>query len=320
MQKPTIFVTRRWPKETVEEMKKFFEVTINQDDRPLTQSEIADGFESHDALAPTVSDNIDQNIIKKGSGKIIANYGVGFSHIDLEACKENNVTVTNTPDVLTDATADLTILLMLMISRRAIEGAKEIETKSWMGWRPTHLVGSDLSGKTLGIIGMGRIGEAVAKRALFGFKMKIIFYNRSKKDNLNFKAEQVKNITEIFEKSDFISLHCPGGNNNKNIINEKSLQLMKKSTFLINTARGELIEENSLCKALNNDQIAGAGLDVYNNEPDINPKLLKTKNVVLLPHLGSATSKARNAMGFKVIENLKSYFNSGKGIDIVKLH
>ena len=164
---------------------------------------------------------------------------------------------------------------------------------------------------------MGRIGEAVAKRALFGFKMKIMFYNRSKKDNLNFKAEQVKNITEIFEKSDFISLHCPGGNNNKNIINEKSLQLMKKSTFLINTARGELIEENSLCKALNNDQIAGAGLDVYNNEPDINPKLLKAKNVVLLPHLGSATSKARNAMGFKVIENLKSYFNSGKGIDIV---
>ena len=144
--------------------------------------------------------------------------------------------------------------------------------------------------------------------------------SKDKKDNLIFKAKQIKSISELCKRSDFISLHCPGGGNNKNIINEKSLQLMKKSTFLINTARGELIEENSLCKALNNDQIAGAGLDVYNNEPDINPKLLKAKNVVLLPHLGSATSKARNAMGFKVIENLKSYFNSGKAIDIVKHH
>ena len=317
-----IFVTRRLLKENEDKLKELFDVTLNTNDKIYKPEEIIEQSKGFDGILSSVTDPINADTISKLSEsiKIIANGAVGFGNIDIKAAREKNIAVTNTPDVLTDATADLTILLMLMISRKAIEGAKEIETKSWMGWRPTHLVGSDLSGKTLGLIGMGRIGEAVAKRALFGFKMKIIFYNRSKKDNLNFKAEQMKNITELFEKSDFISLHCPGGDNNKNIINEKSLQLMKKSTFLINTARGELIEENSLCKALNNDQIAGAGLDVYNNEPDINPKLLKAKNVVLLPHLGSATSKARNAMGFKVIENLKSYFNSGKGIDIVKFH
>ena len=323
MVKPKVFITRRWPKEAEERLKKIFDVTLNQDDKVLSNNEIAEGFYNHDALACTVSDTIDENIIKSGKtgkGKIIANFGVGFNHIDLNACKKYKIVVTNTPDILTDATADLTILLMLMISRRSKEGEFEIENNKWAGWRPTHLLGSELSHKTLGIIGFGRIGQAVAKRAYFGFNMKIKYYNRSKKNiDLSFEAEEINNIIELCKSSDFLSLHCPGGNKNKHLVDHDVLNAMKKTGYLINTARGDLINEISLVEALNTNQIAGAGLDVFENEPNINPLFLKARNLTMLPHLGSATLETRTAMGNKVFENLKKYFKTGKVIDPVNL-
>ena len=323
MVKPKVFITRRWPKEAEERLKKIFDVTLNQDDKVLSNNEIAEGFYNHDALACTVSDTIDENIIKSGKtgkGKIIANFGVGFNHIDLNACKKYKIVVTNTPDILTDATADLAILLMLMVSRRSKEGEYEIENNKWAGWRSTHLLGSELSHKTLGIIGFGRIGQAVAKRAYFGFNMKIKYYNRSKKNiDLSFEAEEINNITELCKSSDFLSLHCPGGYKNKHLVDHDVLNAMKKTGYLINTARGDLINEISLVEALNTNQIAGAGLDVFENEPNINPLFFKAKNLTMLPHLGSATLETRDAMGNKVFENLKKYFKTGEVIDPVNL-
>lgn len=323
MAKPKVFITRRWPKDAEEQLKKYFEVTLNIDDKILSNNEIAEAFYNHDALACTVSDTIDENIIKSGKagrGRIIANFGVGFNHIDLKSCKQHNVIVTNTPDVLTNATADLTILLMLMISRRTKEGENEIKNNMWTGWRPTHLLGSELSHKTLGIIGLGRIGQAVARRAYFGFNMKIKYYNRSKKNlGLSFQAEQISNIYDLCKTSDFLSLHCPGGYKNKHLINHQVLSTMKKTGYLINTARGDLINETNLIEALNTNQIAGAGLDVFENEPNINPLFLKAKNLTMLPHLGSATLETRNAMGNKVFDNLKKYFDTGEVIDPVNL-
>ena len=323
MLKPKVFVTRRWPKIAEENLKNFFDVTLNNDDKPLSNSELAEAFYYHDALAPTVSDMIDETIIKKGHqgrGKIISNFGVGINHIDVQACKNFDITLTNTPDVLTDATADLTMLLMLMISRRSREGENEIRTGNWTGWRPTHLLGNQVKNKTLGIIGMGRIGQAVAKRAAIAFGMKIKFYNRSNiNKKFNFEASQVPNIMDLCKSSDFISLHCPGGINNKHIINYRVLSAMKKSAFLINTARGDLLDEEALCKALNEKLIAGAGLDVFENEPSINFSLLSAPNLVLLPHLGSATLETRNAMGNRVLDNLKQFFDNEKPTDQIHL-
>ena len=323
MGKPKVFVTRRWPEIAENQLKKYFDVTLNLNDKALSNKELQDAFYNHDAIAPTVSDMIDENIIKSGKsgrGKIISNFGVGFSHIDINACQKYEIKVSNTPDVLTDATADLTILLMLMVSRRSKEGEYQINNNLWPGWSPTHLLGSELTNKTLGIIGLGRIGQAVAKRAFFGFNMKIKFYNRSKKNlDFSFKAEQINSICDLCKSSDFLTVHCPGGKDNKYLIDQKVFNAMKKTAYLINTARGDVVHENSLLEALKNNTIAGAGLDVFENEPNINPLLLKSKNLIMLPHLGSATKETRNAMGLKVIDNLRKFFDSGEVIDPVPL-
>ena len=321
MTKPKVFLTRKWPLKAEEALSKIFEVTFNKTDSPLTKEEIANGFYNLDALAPTVSDIIDDYIIEKGSkgkGKIIANFGVGTNHIDLNSCKKNNVLVTNTPDVLTNATADLTILLMLMVSRRTREGESELRSGLWKGWSPTHLMGSQMSDKVLGIIGMGRIGQAVARRACLGFNMKIIFFNRSKlSKKLGFQSKQVNSLKELCENSDYISLHCPSNKETKNIIDSQSIKNMKKDAILINTARGDIIDEVALSIALKNKFIGGAGLDVFSQEPKINPKLKDAPNTVFLPHLGSATLETRNAMGFKVLENLKFFFHNSPPPDLV---
>ena len=323
MGKPKVFVTRRWPEIAENQLKKYFDVTLNLNDKALSNKELQDAFYNHDAIAPTVSDMIDENIIKSGKsgrGKIISNFGVGFSHIDINACQKYEIKVSNTPDVLTDATADLTILLMLMVSRRSKEGEYQINNNLWPGWSPTHLLGSELTNKTLGIIGLGRIGQAVAKRAFFGFNMKIKFYNRSKKNlDFSFKAEQINSIYDLCKSSDFLTVHCPGGKDNKYLIDQRVFNAMKKTAYLINTARGDVVHENSLLEALKNNTIAGAGLDVFENEPNINPLLLKSKNLIMLPHLGSATKETRNAMGLKVIDNLRKFFDSGEVIDPVPL-
>ena len=319
--KPTIFVTRRWPAAAEAELSKYFTPTFNNEDAPLTTQQIAEGFSSHDALAPTVSDVITAEVISAGvagKGKFVANYGVGVNHIDLEACKSASIPVSNTPGVLTDATADITMTLMLMLARRAGEGERELRAGHWAGWRPTHLVGRQLSGKTLGIIGMGRIGKAVARRCALGFGMKIVFFNRSKvADCDDIGAVQLDSVVDVCAAADVISLHCAASPDTFEIMNEAAFGAMRADAFVINTARGDVVDEPALITALNNGAIGGAGLDVFQGEPDINPGLLAAPNTVLLPHLGSATLETRVAMGLKVVENLRAFFASKPLIDPV---
>ena len=310
-EKPTIFVTRRWPHAAEEALKKYFNPTFNEQDNPLTTAQIAAGFASHDALAPTVSDRITADIIAAGaagSGRLIANYGVGVNHIDLSAAASAGLAVSNTPGVLTDATADLALTLMLMVSRRAGEGERELRAGDWIGWRPTHLVGRALSGKTLGIIGMGRIGRAVAQRAHFGFGMDVVFQNRSPVDDgADVGARQLADVAAVCAASDFVSLHCAATPQTANIMNADAIAAIRPGGYLINTARGDVVDETALAQALHSGAIGGAGLDVFQGEPAINPDLLSAPNTVLLPHLGSATEETRVAMGMKVLENALAF-------------
>ena len=320
-EKPSIFVTRRWPDAAEEALKQHFRPTFNEGDVPLTASQIADGFAIHDALAPTVSDQITSDIIAAGaagSGRLIANFGVGVNHIDLPAAASAGLAVSNTPGVLTDATADLALTLMLMVSRRAGEGERELRASAWHGWRPTHLMGRSLSGKTLGIVGMGRIGKAVAHRAALGFGMKIIFFNRSKvTDITDYDAKQIDDLDALCAQSDFLSLHCAASADTFHILNEYRLQRMPAHAYVINTARGDVIDEAALVRALHNGSIGGAGLDVFQGEPNIHPDILTAPNTVLLPHLGSATVETRTAMGLKVVENARAFFAGERLIDPV---
>ncbi len=311
-EKPTIFVTRRWPDAAEEALEEFFAPTFNEDDVPLTETQIAEGFAGHDALAPTVSDQITAEIIAAGvagSGQLIANFGVGVNHIDLPAAAAAGLAVSNTPGVLKDATADLALTLMLMVSRRAGEGERELRAGKWHGWRPTHLMGRSLSGKTLGIIGMGRIGKAVAHRAALGFGMKIIFFNRSRvTDITDYEAKQIDDLELLCAQSDFLSLHCAASADTFHILNEDRLKCMQAHAYVINTARGDVIDEAALVRALQSGSIGGAGLDVFQGEPKIHRDILTAPNTVLLPHLGSATVETRTAMGLKVVENARAFF------------
>jgi len=320
-EKPTIFVTRRWPEAAEAALKRHFTPTFNPDDVPLTAAQIAAGFASHDAIAPTVSDIITAEIIaagKAGKGRLIANFGVGVNHIDLDAAGSAGIAVSNTPGVLTDATADLALTLILMVSRRAGEGERELRSGGWEGWRPTHLMGRSLRDKTLGIIGMGRIGKAVAHRAAMGFGMKVIFFNRSPvTDITDYPAEQVADVDSLCESSNFISLHCAASPDTFHIVNATRLQLMRKDAYLINTARGDVVDEVALAAALAAGTIGGAGLDVFQGEPVIHPDILAAPNTVLLPHLGSATVEARTAMGLKVVANAEAFFAGKDLIDPV---
>ena len=313
MTKPKILVSRRWPEAVETAMVKKYDVTFNIKDKPLSTNEFKDALSIYDAILPTVTDKISSEVfkVKNPRTKIFGNYGVGFSHIDIPAAKAAGITVSNTPDVLSDCTADITLTLMLMAARRAGEGEREVRSGNWEGWRPRHLIGTRITGKTLGIIGFGRIGREVAKRAHFGFGMKIVVQNRSKIGNdilIRTNAHQVDNIDELLETSDFISLHCPGGDDNHHLISTKQFKKMKNSAILINTARGEVVDDNALILALKSKQISAVGLDVFNNEPNINPELIKFENAILLPHLGSATQETREAMGFRVLDNIADFF------------
>jgi glyoxylate reductase len=242
---------------------------------------------------------------------VIANFGVGFSHIDINAAKAANITVTNTPDVLSDCTADLAMTLLLMVARRAGEGERELRADAWDGWRPTHLMGTKVTGKKLVIIGFGRIGRAMAHKAHHGFAMDILVHNRSEVPATSLapvNAVQVPSIEALLAESDFVSLHCPGGDENKHLLNSQRITNMKPGSFLINTARGEVIDEDALINALQNGPIAGAGLDVFDNEPAIDSRFKTFSNAVLLPHLGSATTETRNDMGMRVVSNLNAFF------------
>ncbi|ODM46595.1 D-glycerate dehydrogenase [Ruegeria sp. PBVC088] len=322
MTKPKVFLTRRWPEVVEAKLADTFDVTVNRDDRPLQQDEIIAALAGYDAVLPTVTDNLSAPIFDgtKPRARIIANYGVGFSHIDTAAARRRDILVTNTPDVLSECTADLAMTLMLMVARRAGEGERELRAGAWTGWRPTHLVGKKVSGATLGIVGFGRIGQAMAQRARFGFGMKIIVQNIpavAPEILAAFDAEQVDTIEELLPLCDFVSLHCPGGPENRHLINSRSLERMKPDAYLINTARGEVVDERALAQALMFGSIGGAGLDVFEREPQIPYELLGADHLVMLPHLGSATRETREAMGFRVMENLVDFFEGREPRDRV---
>jgi lactate dehydrogenase-like 2-hydroxyacid dehydrogenase len=313
MTKPKIIVTRKWPAPVEERLKALYDVQLNETDIPMTADELKAALQTADALLPTVTDPITADIISVPNkrAKIIATFGVGYNNIDIEAAKCEGLVVTNTPHVLTDCTADIAMLLLLMSARRASEGDRLVRNGQWKGWGPTHMMGQKVTGKTLGLIGFGRIAQAMAKKAHHGFGMKIICYapHAPAPETLKeYQATYYATVEEVLAESDFISLHCPGGAATKHLINEQRLKLMLPSAHLINTARGDVVESNALIKALKERWIAGAGLDVFEGEPNINPGFLELDNVALLPHLGSATEETRVAMGNRVLDNIAAFF------------
>ncbi|MEN9757253.1 MAG: hypothetical protein RL755_1440 [Pseudomonadota bacterium] len=313
MNKPKVFITRRWTASVEEKLRNLYDVTLNETDRPLTADEFKAALQQYDAVCPTVCDSFPAEVlnVEDKRCKILANFGVGYNHIDIPAAKANGLIVTNTPDVLTQSTADIAMTLLLMTARRGAEGDRLVRAKKWTGWCPTHMLSSNVTGATLGLIGFGRIGQAMARKAHHGFDMNIIYYNPSAANEYvtqDLQAKRCNSVEEVLAQADFVSLHCPAGTNTKHLINAQTLKLMKPSAHLINTARGDVVDSVALCEALKNKQIAGAGLDVYENEPHIYEGFLALENVELLPHLGSATLETRTAMGEKVLANLAAYF------------
>lgn len=313
MNKPKILVTRKWPIEVEEKISQLYDATLNVKDIALTTDELKAALQNYDAVLSTVTDPITAEVLAVSNkrAKIIGNFGVGFNNIDIDAAKQQQLVVTNTPDVLTDCTADIAIMLLLMTARRAAEGERHVRHKEWTGWRPTHMLGHKVSGKTLGLIGFGRIAQAVARKAHFGFGMKIIFsdpYPPAPEIITKFQALECNSIEEVMSEANFVSLHCPGGESTHHLINEKRLKLMRPTAHLINTARGDVVDNKALITALQKGWIAGAGLDVFEGEPAINEAFLELDNVTLLPHLGSATEETRIAMGNRVLENIAAFF------------
>ena len=314
MNKPKVIVSRKWPQEVEHKMRDIFDVQLNEKDIPMSAGQMRAALQSADAFCPTVSDKVNVEVLSVDNLKagIIGSYGVGFNHIDLDAAKANGLVVTNTPEVLTDCTADTAMTLLLMTARRAGEGERHVRNREWTGWRPTHMMGAKVTGKTLGLIGMGRIARAMAHRAFHGFGMKIIFtdpYPPPQELIASLQAEPRASVEDVLREADFVSLHCPGGKETYHLINSERLSLMKHGAFLINSARGDVVDQSALIAALEQDVIAGAGLDVFEGEPAVPDKLLSMENVVLFPHLGSASRETRVAMGMRVVENLQAFFN-----------
>jgi lactate dehydrogenase-like 2-hydroxyacid dehydrogenase len=314
MTRPRIIVTRKVPAAVEEEAARSFEAVLNRDDVALTAEQLQEALRDADGLLPTVTDKITAEVLgaEPRRARIIANFGVGFNNIDINAAKARGITVTNTPDVLTDDTADIAITLLLMVARRAGEGERHVRARAWTGWRPTHMLGTKVSGKTLGLIGMGRIAKAVARRAHHGFGMRVIFHDPfppKPEEAKALGAEPRGALEDVLRAADFVSLHCPAMPETRHLMNAERLGLMQRHAFLINTARGDVVDEPALVAALRSGQIAGAGLDVYEREPVVSPELLPMENVVLFPHLGSATTETRVAMGMRALENLKLFFS-----------
>ncbi len=313
MPKPKILVSRKLPEAVEAELARNFDVTLNVDDVPMDRAAFRAALKAYDGLLVTVTDGLGADVFSGLTPRcrILANFGVGFSHIDTEAAKAAGIEVTNTPDVLSDCTADLAMTLLMAAARRAGEGERELRAGRWSGWRPTHMIGTKVTGKTLGIIGFGRIGQAMARRAHFGFGMRILVQNRSDvaaEVLAETRAEQVASVEDLLPACDFVSLHCPGGAGNRHLIGEARLAMMRPSAILVNTARGEVVDEAALAAALKDGTIAGAGLDVFEKEPEITPALLECENAVLLPHLGSATRETRERMGMRAVDNLQKFF------------
>ena len=313
-----VFVTRKLLKENEQKLQELFEVKLNTNDKIYSAEEIIEGSKDCDGILSSVTDPINADTISKLSQsiKIIANGAVGFGNIDFKIAREKGITVTNTPDVLTDATADIQILLLLGASRKAYEGRLAAETQSWK-WSWDFLLGKQMSNKRLGILGMGRIGRAVAKRAK-AFGMEIHYHNRSKlSPELEDGAIYHKTLKELFEQSEFLSVNCPATPETNNIINKETLSYLKDNTVVGNAARGDVVDDDAMVEALKNGTVFAYGLDVYNGEPKIHPEYLKLKNIFLLPHLGSATKRTRWDMAYRATKNLEQFFSGKKPQDQV---
>jgi glyoxylate reductase len=313
MNKPKVLVTRQWPASVETKLRNLYDVTLNESDRPLTAEELKIALQQYDAVCPTVCDSLPAEVlnVENKRCKILGNFGVGYNHIDVAAAKQQGLIVTNTPGVLTQSTADIAMLLLLMSARRGAEGDRLVRSNQWTGWKPMQLMGSDVTGATLGLIGFGRIAQAMARKAHHGFGMKILYVKPSPAEQAivdELQAVRCDSIAELLAQSDYVSLHCPGGAETKHLMNAQNLALMKPTAHLINTARGDVVDSLALIEALKAGTIRGAGLDVYENEPNLHPGFLELDNVSLLPHLGSATIATRTAMGEKVLANLAAFF------------
>lgn len=307
---PSLYVTRPLPDAVLEAARVHFDVTVRGETLPMSGAETTVALVGFDAVLPTLGDAL-------GAGafggeircKMLGNFGVGYNHIDVAAAKNAGVVVSNTPGAVTDATADIAVLLMLMTARRASVGEAAVRDGSWGGWHPTQFLGLHVSGKTLGIIGMGRIGKAIAKRCHFGFGMDVVFYNRSKVADCGVpNARQLHSVLEVMAGADVVFLSVPGGAANQHMIGAAELAAMRPHGILVNTARGEVVDEAALIAALKSGSIGGAGLDVYENEPKVPEALRRLENVSLLPHLGTAALEVRVGMGLMAVDNLRAFF------------
>ncbi|MEZ5598365.1 MAG: D-glycerate dehydrogenase [Pseudomonadales bacterium] len=306
-----VILTRRWPAAVETRLAAVCDVRVNDDDHPFSSAELRQALETADVLGCTVTDRLDAAVLGAGCRvKLLANFGVGFNHIDMKAAQAADIQVSNTPGVLTDATADIAMTLLLMCARRAGEGERLLRAGAWSGWSPTSLLGTQVSGKTLGIVGMGRIGVATARRAAFGFNMKIRYHSRRRLEPVEeavLGAEWHGDLVSLLASSDFVSLHCPSTAETQHLLDAKMLACLPQRAFLINTARGDIIDEAALAEALANGRLAGAGLDVYEREPVVHPGLLELDNVVLLPHQGSGSRETREAMGHCAVDNIEAF-------------
>lgn len=318
---PRVFVTRHLMPSVEERMSELFDARLNTTDVPLTRDQLVAAMQNCDVLVPTVTDRIDAEMIA-GAGKdlgLIANFGAGTEHLDLHAAADRHILVTNTPGVFTDDTADLAMAGIIGVPRRIREGVELIRSGKWTGWTPTALLGTKLAGKVLGIVGMGRIGQAVAHRAR-AFGLEIAYHNRKRLPEAverMFQARWVYSLDGLMGEADILSLHCPAGPNTHHMIDARRIALMKDGASLINTARGDLVEQEALVAALESGKLAGAGLDVYPDEPNVDTRLIRHPNVMTLPHIGSATREGREDSGLKVIANIRMWADGHRPPDQV---
>ncbi len=311
-----ILITRPLPEAVQAEARAQFDaVVVRPETTPLTKAEMLEALGAFDGILPTLGDQFSAEVFAAAGTiktRVLANFGVGFNHIDVTAAKASGIAVSNTPGAVTDATADIALTLMLMSARRAGEGERLVRVGTWEGWHPTQLLGLHLSGKSVGIIGMGRIGQAIARRCHFGFGMQVLYQNRSQK-TLDFPARQIATMEDLARQVDVLVIAVPGGADTHHLIGSGVFGAMQNHAHFINIARGDVVDEAALIAALENKQIAGAGLDVYEHEPHVPDALLRLENVTLLPHLGTAALEVRTAMGLMAVDNLRAFF-AGDGV------
>ena len=322
-ERPLIIVTRKLPEVVETRLRELFDARLNLEDHSLSREELVEAVKTADVLVPTVTDRIDRSVLSQTGPqlKLIAQFGTGVDNIDLETARNRSILVTNTPGVLTEDTADMTMALILAVPRRLAEGSYLLKSGSdeWHGWSPTWMLGHRIYGKRLGIVGMGRIGQAVAKRAR-AFGLQVHYHNRRRvapEVEKALEATYWDSLDQMLARMDIISINCPHTPATYHLLSARRLALMKPTAYIVNTARGEVIDENALARMIENGQLGGAGLDVFEHEPAVNPKLLKLGNVVLLPHMGSATLEGRLDMGEKVIINIKTFVDGHKPPDRV---